>query len=44
MKIEDWIREFIEWAEQESPDAWWIYEHTDEAIEKFMKQREDDEG
>ncbi len=41
--MEDLIREFIEWAHVNSPDAWWIYENTDEAIEKFMEQRDSDE-
>lgn len=38
--MEEIIREFIEWAQENSPDAWWIYEHTDEAIEKIIKERE----
>jgi|LakMenEpi03Aug12_release.lakeMendotaPanAssembly.Ray.scaffolds.fasta_scaffold3590563_1 hypothetical protein len=41
--MEEIIREFIEWAHVTSPDAWWIYESTDEAIEKFMEQRDSDE-
>ena len=38
--MEEIIREFIEWAEINSPDAWFIYEHTDEAIKKFMEDRD----
>jgi len=41
--MEDILREFIEWAQTNSPHAWWIYEETDEAIEKFMKQRKIDD-
>lgn len=35
--MEDIIKEFIEWAHVESPDAWWIFEHPDEAIKKYMQ-------
>lgn len=42
--MEEILREFIEWAHENSPDAWWIYENTDEAIEKFMDQRNDDQN
>jgi len=38
--MKELLQEFIEWAEVESPDAWWIYENTEEAIEKFLKQRD----
>jgi hypothetical protein len=31
------IEDFIEWAQDNAPDAWWIYENTDEAIEKYLK-------
>lgn len=41
--MEEILREFIEWAHTNSPDAWWIFENTDEAIEQFMKQRETDD-
>lgn len=37
--MEELLREFIEWAQESSPDAWWIYEHTDEAIEKFLEYK-----
>jgi len=42
--MEEIIKEFIEWAHINSPDAWWIYENTDEAIEQFMEQRNDDQN
>jgi len=35
------IEEFIDWALIHSPDAWWIYDKTDEAIEKFLQQKEE---
>lgn len=35
--MEDIIRDFIDWAKENSPDAWWIYEETDEAIEKYAE-------
>lgn len=41
--MEEILREFIEWSHENSPDAWWIYEHTDEAIEKFMAFRDAEE-
>ena len=38
--LKEFLEEFIDWAHNNSPDAWWIYEHTDEAIEKFFEQRD----
>lgn len=38
--MEEILREFIEWAQENSPDAWWIYENTDEAIKQFMESEE----
>ena len=35
------LEEFIERAKDNSPDALYIYEETDEAIETFLAQRED---
>lgn len=37
---EEIIREFIEWAQENSPDAWWIYDETDEAIRLFLESKE----
>ena len=31
--------EFIKWAEYNSPDAWYIYDKTEDAINKFFEQR-----
>lgn len=35
------IEEFIEWAKDCGEDAFYIFEETDEAIERFMKQRDE---
>ena len=37
--MERLLKEFILWAELKSPDAWWIFENPDEAIEKFIQKR-----
>lgn len=37
------LEEFIEWAKDCGEDAWYIYENTDEAIERFMAQREEED-
>lgn len=34
------LEEFIEWARNCGEDAFYIFEETDEAIERFMKERE----
>jgi hypothetical protein len=34
------IEEFIEWAKDCGEDVFYVFEETDEAIERFMKQRE----
>lgn len=34
------LEEFIEWAKGCGEDAWYIFDHTDEAIESFMSQRD----
>lgn len=39
--MKELLEEFIEWAKENSPDAWYIYEETDEAIERFLAQREE---
>jgi hypothetical protein len=33
------LREFVEWAEENSPDAWYIYENTEEAISRFIEEK-----
>lgn len=34
------LEDFIRWAEINSPDAWYIYEKTEEAIDKFLQERD----
>ncbi len=34
------LEAFVDWAKDCGEDAWYIFEKTDEAIEKFLKQRE----
>lgn len=34
------LEEFIEWAKNCGEDAWYIYEQTDEAIERYLKEKE----
>lgn len=35
------IEEFIDWARDCGEDAFYVFEETDEAIERFMKQKEE---
>lgn len=35
--MEELLSDFIEWAKENSPDAWYIYDNTEEAIEKYLK-------
>ena len=39
-KIKDLLEEFVDWAEHCGEDAWYIFDNTEEAIERFLKQRE----
>ena len=39
-KIKDLLEEFVDWAKDCGEDAWYIFENTEEAIERFLKQRE----
>jgi hypothetical protein len=34
------LQEFIDWAKDCGEDVFFIFEETDEAIERFMKERE----
>ena len=34
------LEEFIDWARDCGEDAWYIFDNTDEAIERFMAQRD----
>ena len=36
------LEEFIDWARDNSESVWDIFENTEEMIEKFIKQREND--
>ncbi len=40
MKMEEIIKDFLEWAQSNAPDAWWIYENPDEAIEQYKQYLE----
>ena len=33
------IKQFIEWAESCGEDVFYVFEHTDEAIERFFEER-----
>jgi len=39
-KIKDLLEEFVDWAKDCGEDAWYIFDNTEEAIERFLKQRE----
>ena len=39
-EIKDLLEEFIEWAKDFGEDAWYIFDNTEEAIGRFLKQRE----
>ena len=39
--MEELLEEFIEWAKNCGEDAFYIFENTDEAIERFKAQREE---
>jgi hypothetical protein len=39
--LKDLLEEFIDWARDCGEDAFYIFENTDEAIEKFFNQREE---
>jgi len=38
--MKELLEEFIDWARENAPDAWYIYEESDDAIEKFLEQRD----
>ena len=38
--LKEFLEEFIDWAKDCGEDAWYIFDNTEEAIEKFFKQRE----
>ena len=39
-EIKDLLEEFADWAKDCGEDAWYIFDNTEEAIERFLKQRE----
>ncbi len=39
-RMKELLKEFIEWARECGEDVFYIFENTDEAIEKFMKEKE----
>ena len=39
-EIKDLLEEFVDWAKDCGEDAWYIFDNTEEAIERFIKQRE----
>jgi hypothetical protein len=39
--LKDLLEEFIDWARDCGEDAFYIFENTDEAIEKFFEQRDE---
>ena len=30
------IEIFINWVQENAPDAWWVFEHKEEAINQFL--------
>lgn len=36
-QIKEILKEFTEWAENCGEDAWYIFDHTDEAIERSQR-------
>ena len=39
-EIKDLLEEFVDWSKDCGEDAWYIFDNTEEAIERFLKQRE----
>lgn len=37
MGIEDILNEFIDWARENSSDAWEMYENQDEFVERYLQ-------
>jgi hypothetical protein len=36
----EFLEEFIEWARDCGKEVWYIFDSTEEAIEEFLKQRD----
>ena len=41
--LKEMLTDFIGWARDCGEDAWYIFENTDEAIERFLKETQSDE-
>jgi len=41
--MKDLLTDFIEWAKDCGEDAFYIFENTEEAIERFIKETNQDE-
>jgi len=39
-KIKDLLEEFVDWAKDCGEDVYYIFDNTEEAIERFLNQRE----
>jgi hypothetical protein len=39
--LKELLEEFIDWARDCGEDAFYIFEETDEAIKKFLEQRDE---
>lgn len=39
-EIKDILQEFVEWAKDCGEEVFYIFEDTEEAVERFLKQRE----
>lgn len=38
----DLLEEFIDWAKDCGEDAFYVFDNTDEAIDRFLKERDSD--
>lgn len=38
--MEEILREFVDWARDEGHDSFYIYEETEEAIKRFIRQKD----
>lgn len=43
MEIEAILNEFIDWARENSSDAWEMYENQDEFVERYLKHLKEQE-
>jgi len=40
METRDLLEEFINWARDCGQEVWYVFDNTEEAIQEFLKQRE----